>query len=125
MGALPRPLLEIIVGNGAWLQIPEVRRALLSNPRLGTDQITRVLRLMPKHELKLAAMQTAYPHGRCATPRSRLIKGERRLATEADRRVLVEAEAQPVEPRLERGLDRRVRLCSAVSKRPYATFLPS
>ena len=28
-----------IVGNGAWLQIPEVRRALLSNPRLGVDQI--------------------------------------------------------------------------------------
>jgi hypothetical protein len=62
MGALPRPLLEQIVGNGAWLQVPEVRRALLSNPRLGTDQILRVLRLLPKHELKLAATQTAYPH---------------------------------------------------------------
>jgi hypothetical protein len=61
MGALPRPLVEIIVGNGAWLQIPEVRRALLSNPRLGVDQITKVLRLMPKHELKLATIQTAYP----------------------------------------------------------------
>lgn len=61
MGALPRPLIEIIVGNGGWLQIPEVRRALLSNPRLGTDQILRVLRLLPKHELKLAGMQTAYP----------------------------------------------------------------
>jgi hypothetical protein len=61
MGALPRPLLEVIVSNGSWLQIPEVRRALLSNPRLGTDQILRVLRLMPKHELKLASMQTAYP----------------------------------------------------------------
>lgn len=61
MGALPRPLVEIIVGNGAWLQIPEVRRALLSNPRLGPDQITKVLRLMPKHELKLATVQTAYP----------------------------------------------------------------
>jgi len=61
MGALPRPLVEIIVGNGGWLQIPEVRRALLSNPRLGNDQIMKVLRLMPKHELKLAAIQTAYP----------------------------------------------------------------
>ena len=61
MGALPRTLIEIIVGNGGWLQIPEVRRALLSNPRLGTDQIMRVLRLLPKHELKLAAVQTAYP----------------------------------------------------------------
>jgi len=62
MGALPRTLLEIIVGNGAWLQMADVRRALLSNPRLGADQIPRVLRLVPKHELKLAAIQTAYPH---------------------------------------------------------------
>ena len=62
MGSLPRPLVELIVGNGAWLQVPEVRRALLSNPRLGVDQVLRVLRLLPKHELKLAAIQTAYPH---------------------------------------------------------------
>ena len=62
MGSLPRPLVEVIVGNGGWLQIPEVRRALLSNPRLGTDQVHRVLRLLPKHELKLAGMQTAYPY---------------------------------------------------------------
>jgi hypothetical protein len=61
-GSLPRVLLEIIVGNNAWLQVPEVRRALLSNPRLGTDQIMKILRLVPKHELKLAAIQTAYPH---------------------------------------------------------------
>jgi hypothetical protein len=61
MGALPRPMIELIVGNGAWLQIPEVRRALLTNPRLAPDQILRVLRLLPKHELKLAGMQTAYP----------------------------------------------------------------
>jgi len=61
MGALPRPMIELIVGNGGWLQIPEVRRALLSNPRLGNDQIQRVLRLMPKHELKIASTQTAYP----------------------------------------------------------------
>ena len=32
MGALPRTLLELIVGNGGWLQIPEVRRALLVEP---------------------------------------------------------------------------------------------
>lgn len=62
MGSLPRPLMEIIVGNGGWLQIPEVRRALLSNPRLGTDHVMRILRMMPKHELKMAAMQTAYPY---------------------------------------------------------------
>ena len=62
MGSLPRPMIEVIVGNGSWLQVAEVRRALLSNPRLGTDQILRVLRLMPKHELKLASTMTAYPH---------------------------------------------------------------
>jgi hypothetical protein len=61
-GSLPRVLLEIIVGNNAWLQVPEVRRALLSNPRLATDQIMKVLRLMPKHELKLTAIQSVYPH---------------------------------------------------------------
>lgn len=60
MGALPRIYIEHIVNNGAWLQVPEVRRALLTNPRLGTDQILRVLRLMPKHELKVAATTAAY-----------------------------------------------------------------
>lgn len=60
MGSLPRPLLEIIFGNGGWLQIPEVRRALLSNPRLGTDQIIKLLRMLTKQELKLATMQTGY-----------------------------------------------------------------
>jgi hypothetical protein len=61
-GSLPRVLLEIILGNATWLQVPEVRRALLANPRLGTDQVLKVLRLTPKHELRLAATQTAYPH---------------------------------------------------------------
>jgi hypothetical protein len=61
-GSLPRVLLEIILGNATWLQVPEVRRALLANPRLGTDQILKVLRLTPRHELRLAAIQTAYPH---------------------------------------------------------------
>jgi hypothetical protein len=61
MGALPRPLIEIIVANTAWLKIPEVRRSLLSNPRLSADQILRVLRLLPKQELKLAPLQTTYP----------------------------------------------------------------
>lgn len=62
MGTLPRVLLEVIVGNGAWLQIPEVRRALLANPRLGPDQIVRVLRHLPKLELKVASSSPAYPH---------------------------------------------------------------
>ncbi|HMG22019.1 MAG TPA: hypothetical protein VK607_11900, partial [Kofleriaceae bacterium] len=60
-GSLPRVLLELILGNGAWLQIPEIRRALLANPRLGNDQIVKLLRLSPKYELRIAATQTAYP----------------------------------------------------------------
>jgi len=61
-GALPRVLLELILANNTWLQVPEVRRALLGNPRLATEHIMKVLRLTPKHELRLAAVQTAYPH---------------------------------------------------------------
>lgn len=61
MGALPKPLLELIVGNGSWLQVPEVRRALLGNPRLAPEMIGRVLRLLPRHELKLVPAQLAYP----------------------------------------------------------------
>lgn len=61
MGTMPRVLLEVIVGNGAWVGVPEVRRALLANARLATDQIPRVLRAMPKHELKLASTQAVYP----------------------------------------------------------------
>jgi len=62
LGTLPRILVEIIVGNGAWIQIPEIRRALLTNGRLGTDQILRILRVMPKPELKVAGATMAYPH---------------------------------------------------------------
>ncbi len=74
MGALPRPMIEMIVNNGGWLQIPEVRRALLANTRLTVDQIARVLRLLPKHELKLAAAQTAYPHA-VRDAAKRLVRG--------------------------------------------------
>jgi hypothetical protein len=63
MGQLPRPLLELISGNAAWLRAPEVRRALLANLRLSVDLAARILRLLPKHELKLVPTQTAYPSG--------------------------------------------------------------
>jgi len=39
----------------------EVRRALLSNPRLRRDLITRVLKAMPGAELRLVPKQTSYP----------------------------------------------------------------
>jgi hypothetical protein len=61
MGALPRPLIELIVANPGWLQSPQVRRALLANPRLGGEQIDKVLRATPKNELRLVPSQTAYP----------------------------------------------------------------
>ena len=61
MGTLPRPQLEFIVSNGAWLGSPEIRRALLSNPRLSSELAPRVLRHLPKIELKLAQSQVAYP----------------------------------------------------------------
>jgi hypothetical protein len=61
MAVLPRSLIEIILSNGAWLQIGEVRRALLGNPRLAIDQILRVLRLLSSHELKIVSVQASYP----------------------------------------------------------------
>ena len=60
MGTLPAPLMELIVNNNAWLRSGEIRRALLANSRLGADMIPRILRMLPKHELKLVPQQTAY-----------------------------------------------------------------
>jgi hypothetical protein len=59
-GSLPKALLELIVSNSAWLANAQVRRGLLTNPRLGREQVVRVLRAMPKHELKLAPKQSIY-----------------------------------------------------------------
>jgi hypothetical protein len=61
MGTLPRPLLELILGNPAWLQVPQVRRALLSNPRLSQGMVHKVLLLLSREELKLVPQITAYP----------------------------------------------------------------
>jgi hypothetical protein len=61
MGTMPRPLLELILGSPAWLQVPQVRRALLSNPRLSPDMVQRVLLLLPRDELQLVPQITAYP----------------------------------------------------------------
>jgi hypothetical protein len=63
MGTMPRPLLELIVGNPAWLKVPQVRRALLANPRLSQDMVNRVLQLLPRDELALVPQITAYPAG--------------------------------------------------------------
>jgi hypothetical protein len=53
-------LLETIVSNRAWLANAQVRRGLLTNPRLSRERIVQVLRAMPKAELKLVQKQSIY-----------------------------------------------------------------
>lgn len=60
-GQLPMPLVELIAANEGWLASAQVRRALLSNPRLRGRALRRVLSALPKAELKLVEQQTAYP----------------------------------------------------------------
>lgn len=60
MGALPKPLMDVIVSNITWVSSPPVRRALLTNPRLSRDQIPKVLQAMPQAELRLIPKQMAY-----------------------------------------------------------------
>lgn len=59
-GTVPRPLLELIVENNTWIQAPMVRRALLSNPRVSGESIMKLLRITPKHELKIIHKTTTY-----------------------------------------------------------------
>jgi Tfp pilus assembly protein PilZ len=59
-GTIPRPLLELIVDNNGWIQAPIVRRALLTNPRMSSEGIMKLLRLTPKHELKGIYKTTTY-----------------------------------------------------------------
>jgi hypothetical protein len=60
MGTATAAILETIAANGAWLASGEVRRALLTNPRLPEDGVLRALRAMPKHELNQVCNQTHY-----------------------------------------------------------------
>jgi hypothetical protein len=60
-GTVPRPLIEQICHNRRWLEVPTVRRALLSNPKLTPQMIRQVLRTLPAHELKMVPRQSAYP----------------------------------------------------------------
>ncbi len=62
MGTLPKPLIDVIVSHAGWLSKSVVRRALLSNPRLSGRALTKVLRALPKPELKLVPQQRAYPY---------------------------------------------------------------
>jgi hypothetical protein len=60
-GTLPLPLVDLIAGNEGWISNPEVRRSLLSNPRLRGRSLERILSVIPRAELKLIEQQTAYP----------------------------------------------------------------
>jgi hypothetical protein len=59
-GTLPQALVGLIVANNGWLASGEVRRALLSNPRVNGAQLDRVLRATPKPELKQIAQVSPY-----------------------------------------------------------------
>jgi hypothetical protein len=59
-GTAPRPLLELIIENNSWIQAPIVRRALLGNPRVSSEAILKLLRITPKHELKIIYKTTTY-----------------------------------------------------------------
>lgn len=59
--SVPQPLLTIIVDNNTWIQASVVRRALLSNPRIGHEAVDKLIRITPKHELKLMQSTLAYP----------------------------------------------------------------
>lgn len=59
-GTVPKPQLDLILENGAWIKSDAVRRALLSNPKIGAEAVLKLLRITPKHELKLIEKGTAY-----------------------------------------------------------------
>ena len=59
-GTVPKPLLDVILDNAAWIKADAVRRALLSNPKIGPDAVLKLLRATPKHELKMIEKGTAY-----------------------------------------------------------------
>ncbi len=73
-GTLPKPLLEVIGLNGAWVGSPEVQRALLSNPRTSATVLAKVLRALPRTDLQRVSQQTAYPMAARLAAR-KLIKG--------------------------------------------------
>lgn len=62
-GTLPRPLVDAIAANGAWIATGEVQRALLSNPRSSASVVKKILQCLSRAELQLVPQQTAYPMG--------------------------------------------------------------
>ncbi len=60
-GTAPRPMLDAIAANAAWLASADVQRALLANPRTSLASATRVLQALPRGDLLRVPQQTAYP----------------------------------------------------------------
>ncbi|MDD9946439.1 MAG: hypothetical protein OXU20_35670 [Myxococcales bacterium] len=59
-GTVPRPLIDLILENKSWLKASPVRRALMSNPRTSSEGVMKILRMTPRHELKLIHRGTSY-----------------------------------------------------------------
>lgn len=59
-GTIPQSIVDLITANPAWLAKSEVRRALLSNPRVSGSALDKVLRALGRRELSLLVKQTAY-----------------------------------------------------------------
>lgn len=62
-GTVPKPLLDVILENAGWIKSDAVRRALLSNPKIGSEAVLKLLRATPRHELKMIERGTAYAAG--------------------------------------------------------------
>jgi Tfp pilus assembly protein PilZ len=60
MGALPKHLFELIGSNTAWIRVPQIRRALLGNPKSPPQVVDKVLRVAPRSELRLIVRQSNY-----------------------------------------------------------------
>jgi hypothetical protein len=60
MGTLSKPLVNVIVNHAAWVAIPEVQRALLSNPRCAGSDLDKVLRSLKPTDLAKVAKQSPY-----------------------------------------------------------------
>jgi hypothetical protein len=71
---LPRPLVETIAGHPTWIAVPEVQRAVLSNPHAPPAVVTKVLQAMKRVDLLLVPQQTAYPQGVRAAAKKMLAK---------------------------------------------------
>lgn len=71
-GGLPKPLVELITSNPAWVASPEIRRALLTNPRVAGAALDRVLAPCSRKDLELIATQLVYPMGTRQAARRKL-----------------------------------------------------